>query len=63
VVAFSPEDCRALSELMDKALDLTGMQLVLEDSAFAYGEIRGSGQISARWRAKRSYCGNEGHWR
>ena len=39
VVAFSAEEWRALGELMDRALALPEMQLVLEDSALAYGEF------------------------
>ena len=39
VVAFSAEEWRALGELMERALALPEMQLVLEDSALAYGEF------------------------
>jgi len=39
VIAFSAEEWRALGELMDRALALPEMQLVLEDSALAYGEF------------------------
>jgi hypothetical protein len=39
VVAFSAEEWRALCVLMDRALALPEMQLVLEDSALAYGEF------------------------
>ena len=39
VVAFSAEEWRAVGELMERALALPEMQLVLEDSALAYGEI------------------------
>ena len=39
VVAFSAEEWGARGELMDRALALPEMQLVLEDSALAYGEF------------------------
>lgn len=53
MVAFSPEEWRAVGELMDRALALPEMQLVLEDAALAYGEIWGQA-ISRKGRTPTS---------